>query len=466
MRSPISKSFVSRSFLTLAAMLVMTGFVSGAFTLPARADAELLGTKLTPMGADPKASADGIIPAWTGGMTAPPADYVVGQPHIDPYADDAVLFTIDQSNVAEHAARLPAIQQAMIAKYPGKYIMNVYPTRRSCAAPDHVYAATKANVGRARLVDGGNGITGAWGGIAFPIPKNADEVLWNHKTHYHGRRFAARITGGNMYENGSFTRVVRTDKRYSYYYAPQTNSSEDLDNRLFVWMGTWSVPTRMNGSGFSMTNTINQIVEPRPGFLFRPDTRKIARAIPSATSYEAPMMSARGLRIADDMMLFSGSQDRYEWSLVGKRPYYIGYNVYRASDPAMELEDFVQPDFLNPDPIRYELHRVWVIEGRLKPGFKHRYAKRVIYLDEDSWIAVGTDLYNDAGELTHGQIGFVKNYYEHPACIQDFDVLYDIEAGRYNIDNVKIEFGPANLDDSTINERGFGAAALKRAVSR
>ena len=73
-----------------------------------------------------------------------------------------------------------------------------------------------------------------------------------------------------MYENGSFTRVMREDKRYSYYYDPKTNSSEDLQNSLFIWMGTWSAPPRINGSGFSMTNTIDQIAEPRPGFMFRP----------------------------------------------------------------------------------------------------------------------------------------------------------------------------------------------------
>ena len=451
------------SIIRIAAMGALCTLFTGG---TAFADSELLGTKLTPMGADPRASADGVIPAWTGGFTTPPADYVPGKPHIDPFADDERLFTISHDNISEHAERLSATQTELLTRFPGKYVMHVYPTRRSCAAPAHVYAANKRNADRASLVKGGIGITGAWGGIAFPVPENADEVLWNHKTHYHGRRYGAKITGGNMYENGSFTRVVRQDKRYSYYYDPQTTSSDDLQNRLFIWMGTWSAPPSMNGAGFSMTNTIDQIAQPRPGFMFQPNTRKISRAVPSASSYEAPMMSAGGLRIADDMMLFSGSQDRYDWKLIGKKPLYIPYNVYRASDPATGLKNVVQPDFLNPEVIRYELHRVWVIEGVLKPEFSHRYARRVIYLDEDTWIAVGTDLYNSDGEQTHGQIGFIKNYYEHPACIQDFDIKYDFVRGRYNLDNLKIEYGPANLDDETIDNRSFGSAALKRAVAR
>ena len=47
-----------------------------------------------------------------------------------------------------------------------------------------------------------------------------------------------------------------------------------------------------------------------------------------------------------------------------------------------------------------------------------------------------------------------------------FDIKYDLVQGRYNIDNLKIEFGPANLDDEKISSRSFGAAALKRAVGR
>ena len=42
------------------------------------ADASLLGSKLTPLGSDPSASSDGTIPAWTGGITSPPAGYVKG----------------------------------------------------------------------------------------------------------------------------------------------------------------------------------------------------------------------------------------------------------------------------------------------------------------------------------------------------------------------------------------------------
>ena len=79
---------------------------------------------------------------------------------------------------------------------------------------------------------------------------------------------------------------------------------------------------------------------------------------------------------------------------------------------------------------------------------------------------MATDLYNQNNTLTHGQFGFIKNYYEHPTCMQDFDVLYELESERYNVDNLKLEFGPANLNDPDVTSRTFGSGALRRSGSR
>ena len=121
---------------------------------------------------------------------------------------------------------------------------------------------------------------------------------------------------------------------------------------------------------------------------------------------------------------------------------------------------------MNPELLRYELHRVWVIEAQLKAEFDHAFHRRIFYIDEDSWIAVGADLYDEKDNLIQGQLGFIKNYYEIPACTLEFDVMHDFVNGRYNIDNLKLEFGPANLDDPSIKPSRFGPAALKRAVGR
>ncbi len=64
--------------------------------------------------------------------------------------------------------------------------MNVYPTRRSASAPQRIYDAIAHNIGHAKLVNDGNGVEGAIGGPAFPMPTSGVEVIWNHLLRYRG----------------------------------------------------------------------------------------------------------------------------------------------------------------------------------------------------------------------------------------------------------------------------------------
>ena len=65
----------------LAGMLVLSAATLVAFAAPASAkltDAEVarLGADLTPMGAEKAGNKDGTIPAWTGGLCAPPSGWI------------------------------------------------------------------------------------------------------------------------------------------------------------------------------------------------------------------------------------------------------------------------------------------------------------------------------------------------------------------------------------------------------
>ena len=447
---------------TLALELLFMSFVATGIAV---ASPNFPNVNQTPIGAVKGANQNGTIPEWTGGLTEPPEGYSEGGDHIDPFKGDNVIFTISAQNIENYRAKLTDLQAALLEKYPEKFIINVYPTRRSCAYPEFIYKATAKNTKTAKVIEQGYGFSGASAGFPFPEPKNAFEVLFNHETRYSGLRYSAKISGGTMNSDGNFTKTVRQDRRLAFYHHPDYSSAE-LDNRYFVWRGEWSDPPLAKGQAFSATNTINQVKQPRFGFMWNPDTQRVMQATPSAFAYTAPMMTSQGMRISDDMFLFNGAPDQYDWKLVGKKEIYIPYNSYAATDPSLKIGDLLQPRFLNPEHIRYELHRVWVIEGKLKPGKSHKFAKRTIYFDEDSWIAVATDLFDQNNTLTHGQFGFIKNYYEHPTCIQDFDVLYELDSGRYNVDNLKLEFGPANLNDPDVTSRSFGSGALRRSGSR
>lgn len=442
---------------TLASLAVVSTEVLAA-------DASILGSGLTANGADPSASADGMIPAYTGGITKPPADYVAGGDHVDPFAADKPLFSITAQNMGEYSNRLSAGQKALLARKEGNYRMDIYPSRRSCALPQFVYDETKKNVARARLVDGGNGVAGARIGVPFPITKNALEIFWNHNFYWHGHRYHAITSGANVYKNGEITKIIREDWRYNFYADPQGPDPQHANDQ-FHWMGIWKAPQRFNGSGFSMTNTINQVKEPRNGAMFNPSTRKIMRAPAGAVTYDGPLSTADGMRQSHDMFLFSGSPDRYEWKLLGKKEIFVPYNAYKASASTTSHDALMTPHNLNPDYLRYELHRVWVLEATQKDNFRMKQARRVFYVDEDSWIFLMADIFNKRDELIYVQHAFTKNYYEAPACVFEFDVMHDMTTGNYNVDHIKLDHGPADLNfDLELSD--FGSAALRRKIGR
>lgn len=65
--------------------------------------------------------------------------------------------------------------------------MDVYPTRRTCSAPDFVAENTRQNVGFAKLDASGVALEEAHvPGVPFPMPTTGAEVMWNMKLRYRG----------------------------------------------------------------------------------------------------------------------------------------------------------------------------------------------------------------------------------------------------------------------------------------
>lgn len=57
----------------------------------------------------------------------------------------------------------------------------------------------------------------------------------------------------------------------------------------------------------------------------------------------------------------------------GKREMFIPANTFRINQQ-IKYADLLKPGHPNPAYTRYELRRVWVLEGKLKPGYRHVYS--------------------------------------------------------------------------------------------
>ena len=119
-----------------------------------------------------------------------------------------------------------------------------------------------------------------------------------------------------------------------------------------------------------------------------------------------------GLRVTDQYDGWNGTTERYDWKLLGKREMYVPYNAYKLTDKSLKAADVLHKNHVNPELMRYELHRVWAVEGTLKAGARHVFAKRTLFVDEDTWQVAVQDLYDSRGNLWRYQDGPTIQYYD------------------------------------------------------
>ena len=416
-----------------------------------------LGRDLTPLGGERAGNAAGTIPEWTGGITEPPAGYVLGEHHRDPYAGDQPLFVISAANLDEHRERLSIGHQRMLEAY-STFEIPVYQTRRSASVPQRIYDATRSVAATAQLVDDGNGVGGAAIGIPFPIPGNGLEVIWNHLLRYRGETVECVIGQAAVTRGGDYT-MVKYGLEIELRYSLPGMTEEGLDNTMVLFKQKVLAPARLAGDILLVHETMNQVREPRNAWTYNPGQRRVRRA--PNVAYDNPGTTTDGLRTADQFDMFNGAVDRYEWRLLGKREMYVPYNAYKLHSDELAFTDILTPLHVNPEHLRYELHRVWVVEATLREGATHIYKRRTLYVDEDSWQILLADIYDNRDQLWRVSEGHVINYYEKPLIWPTLEVHTDLQAGRYLALGLDNEF-PMCTYDVGVTSRDFTPAALRR----
>jgi hypothetical protein len=451
---------INMNKVTLLSLTISMVLSAGALAKIPAEQAAKLSSELTPIGATRAANKDGSIPEWTGGITELPAGYTVGDHHIDPYPNDKVEFTITASNIAEHKALLTPGQIKLFETYPDTYKMNVYQTRRSASYPEHVYQAVKKNATRAELVQNGNGIKAAAVGIPFPIPANGLEAIWNHILRYRGSSVTRQAGQASPTASGSFT-YIGLNETLLLPYSAKGALPENLEktNILFKFKQKVVEPARLAGTALLVHETMDQIKTPRQAWTYNTGQRRVRRA--PNVAYDAPGTASDGLKTTDDFDMYNGAPNRYDWTLKGKQELLIPYNDYRLHSDKVTYDEVLQAGHINPDLVRYEKHRVWVVEANLKEGTRHIYKKRVFYIDEDSWQVAVTDIYDNRDELYRVGVAHAINYYDAQTLWSTLDVFHDLQSRRYIASGLDNE--SKMYDFSTqLNERDFTPAALRR----
>lgn len=396
-----------------------------------------LGKTLTAVGAEKAGNADGSIPEYSGGLTTPPASYQKGSSfRPDPFAGETPRLVITGKNAAEYAGKLTASTQELLKRFPS-YRVDVFPTHRTVALPQRLLDNTAKNAVGATATEGGVALENALPGVPFPIPNTGHEAMWNHLLRYLGHAINAKYDSWNVDSSGVATLATAGNAYIEYpLYDPARTEPAKASDTYYRIKIAYEGPARRAGEAILVMDAVNPMKQPRRAWQYLPGQRRVKLAPDIA--YDTPNPGSAGSSTYDDGFVFNGALDRYDFKLVGKKEMYVPYNTYKLSYHE-KAADITTPNHANPDLVRWELHRVWVVEATLKPGKRHIYSKRTFYLDEDSWIAVASDEYDSGGQLYRGSFAHMAYSYDVQAPSADNHMIYDFVTGSYNITGV---YGP------------------------
>lgn len=397
------------------------------------ADPSLLTTTLTPFGAERAGNADGSIPAWTGGYTTVPAGWQPGDAVPDLFANEQPILTIDASNMAQHADRLSEGTMTLMTKYG--FSIKVYPTHRTAAAPQEIYDNMAANVGRAQLDPAGGrlGFTGAFGGVPFPIPDTSDpfaagaQIAWNHDSRWMG--YARRlITCGYVVSNGTLALSNKSDGQYDYPYYRKGGSLETYTDGIYQRsLQTFVGPPSLVGEEIITWSVSNPAAAPDIAWELLAGQGRVRKA--PQLSYDTPSSFTNGVSNYDEYFGFYQSLEKYDWKYVGKKEMYIPY--HNNAIYLLPAEQVHKEHFFDPDVVRWELHRVWVVDATVHPGERNVLARRRLYVDEDNWIIALVDAWDSNDSLYH--VNTVYNYLrpDLPGLIYGNSVINNLQTDDY-----------------------------------
>jgi len=416
--------------ISFAVVVVACMMSHGALTQSR--DISQLGTTLTWTGAEIAGNAQGTIPAYTGGMKTPPAGYSeqAGK-WIDPFADEHPILSISAANLAEHEDKVTPGTRELIRRWPNTYRMDIYPTHR--AYPEMSasrIAGTRRNLETCKLAGNGLGLDGCWHGVPFPFPSNGMEAMWNHLVRPMPVFTTSRGSSWVVDAAGNKTSSTNESLYYSQYWDPGLKPDDPSSHYYILSLGTTLAPPRDAGSMTLLYYSLNPQTDQRTWGYTRGQRR--TRLAPEF-AYDTPITSLGGVLFYDEVAQFAGRMDRFDFKLLGKREYYVPYNTIRAV--WSPIEQTLGSKHLNPGVLRWELHRVWVVEATLKPGMRHAIKKRYFYLDEDSWYILASEGYDQADNIVRVIFSHnAPNYVSGQGIINFLSSLhaYNLSTGVYS----------------------------------
>jgi hypothetical protein len=419
-----------RSFTLILAALACDAAI--AAVTPEQADR--LGKDLTPIGAERAGNQDGSIPPYHGGEAPLPGwSWGKVRSQYSSFKDEQPLFSIDASNVDRYVERLTEAQIAALKTMPG-YRMDIYPSHRTCNVEPAYAERTRQNATEARIgADGWSLEHAKTGGVPFPIPQSGVEAMYNSRFRPQGIGY--RVANGTTMISprpGSqeFTSYAWSFETFLPSQSAEKPSVESEGAIDFFVHYTYLAPAAMRGQAFIGISFENKDPE---SYYYFPGQRRVRR-LPNYV-FDAPVVGYENQYLNDEQLMLWSTLDRFEYRLVGKKEIYLQNNSLRMQDFDAKRDQVFGKSFVNPAYRRFELHRAWVVDAHLKPGYQHLVPHRIYYLDEDSWSIAAVTEYDQKGKVWKLMESSQIPIWElGGSCGYLAYTIWDLQGGRYVAD--------------------------------
>jgi hypothetical protein len=218
--------------------------------------------------------------------------------------------------------------------------------------------------------------------------------MWNHNLRWRAPSLNFSITHYQITADGKpvLTTDGNIDQQMPYYF--QNSSLEAFSKQPEFWLVRLLNVGPPIRAGEAIVGRQNVDGAKDQAWVYLTGQRRV-RKLPNPCC-DTPTPATAGVMSFDEIETWTGRLDRFDWKLGGKKELFIPYNnnkMFTAKDAE------VLGKFPNPDYVRWELHRVWVVDATLRAGQRHQAPKSRYYCDEDTWQCSIGDRWDANGQL-------------------------------------------------------------------
>ena len=424
-------------------------------------------TDLTPLGAEKAGNADGTIPAWDGGITkAPAGGYKPGKHHVDPFAGRQGPLHHHRRECGQYAAKLTPGQQCAAQDLPDLQDAGLPDAPQRVASRSASTTRPRRSRPRRSCVENGYGVTGAINGDPVPDPQDRGRGDLESPPALSQRRRRAPHRAGRADPRRRLHPGRSSHDEFYMLYSMDGMTEEDLNNKILFFKQEVLAPARLAGGILLVHETLNQVKEHRSAWIYNPGQRRVRRA--PNVAYDNPGTAADGMRTSDQLDMFNGAVDKYDWKLVGKKEIYVPYNSYKLHGPDREVQG--HPEAAAHQPGARALRAAPRVGGRRHPQAPASATSTSAARSTSTRTAGRSSRSTSTTTATSSGASrrpTAINYYDVPCFWTTLEVHTDLQAGRYlaiGLDNENIARVQHQAHPRGLHARG--AAPRRRALSR